>query len=364
MNAPPAAVLVLAAALAAAAPCFAGPAEDLLSVGKKAFADGQYPLAVESFQSVRDDFPESSSAEEAAYLLGVSLFYGGRWSDSLAALSLLGIRYPRSPLLARASYWMGAADLKLGSWQAAFDTLSSFLDNPAGATSYLAGARLYRAIALEGLGRDGEAASVYRQMLADGPAGPNAVEITYRLAGTEFRAGRFSSARDLYGRILLAPVVAPPAAAFPFVRDAVFFTGECELSLGNLGEAERRYRTILSLYPDSPWVEAATFRLADIAWRQRRPTALRQVEDFLDRFPGGSWRGSALRLRADILVDRRRPADAVTDYQRAAALLPDGAEKQSAWYSTALAQLSLGRKADAADSFSRAGSGPSAETAE
>ena len=351
-----AALLVLAAAFPTRA--VADPASDLLSVGRKAFADGQYSLAVSSFQRITDEYPDSASVEEASYLRGVSLFYAGRWAESLSAFSLLGIRHPHSAFLGRASYWVGAADLKLGNWQSAYDSLSAFLKDPASAGPYTASATLYRGVALEGLGRDTEAAAVYREVLSRTPSADQVAELTYRLAGIELRAGRYASARDLYGRVLLS------FTSSPFVGDAAFYTGECELALGNLPEAERRYLTVISLYPESPNVEPATFRLADIAWRQRRDSALRRVEDYLQRFPTGSRRGSALKLKADILLDRRRTAEAVDSYQLAVGILPDGAEKQTALYQMGTAQLSLGRKQDAADSLGRAGTGGSAAVAE
>ncbi|HTZ50436.1 MAG TPA: tetratricopeptide repeat protein [Spirochaetia bacterium] len=368
MRAPASPVLILAAVVAsaviAAAPVFGDPAEDLLSVGKKAFAGGQYQLAADSFQRVRDDYPESAGAPEAAYLFGVSLFYQERWAPCLSALSLLGVRYPKSSLLPRASYWTGAANVKLGNWQSALDALTAFLSDPAasGSPALRSSAVRYRAVALEGLGRDAEAAAVYRQLLDAAPTGPDAAELTYRLAGTELRAGRYASARDLYGRILLAPSSAPGGSTF--VRDSVFFTAECEMALQSFGEAERRYRTILSVYPDSPWVEGSTLRLAEIAWRQGRPAALQQVEDFLARFPDGDWRGRAYRLHADILSDRKRLAEAAADYQRAASALPDGAERQSAWYALGRAEVALGRPADAVEPFRTAAAGPAARLAE
>ena len=349
-------IVVLAAALAV--PSFGAPAEDLLAVGKKAFGDGQYPLAISSFQRVQDEFPESPVAEEAGYLLGVSLYYAGQWSESLSAFSLLGIRHPKSSLIPRASYWIGAASLKLGNYQTAFDSLTAFLQSQGGSNAFRLSTLLYRSVALEGLGRESEAAAGYRELLLDPSVGAYKAEATYRLAGTELRAGRYATARDLYGRVLL------DNTSSPFVRDSVFFAGECELSLGDLAGAEKRYRTVLSLYPDSPYNEAATFRLADVAWRQRRPSALRQLDDFLSRFPGGTYRGSALRLRGDILFEEKKPAEAAAEYARAASILPDGPERQAAWYSLALSQVSLGRKLEAADSFARAASGGSADIAE
>ena len=225
--------------------------------------------------------------------------------------SLLGIRHPKSVYLPRSSFWVGDANLRLGNWQASLENLSSFLA-AAGASPYRLAATFDRAVALEGLGRDAEAGEAYRQVLLDRSAAAYTAEATFRLPGTEYRSGHFAAARDLYAKVLL------DNTGSPFVRDAVFFTGECELALGRFSEAEKRYLTVLSLYPDSPYIESASFRLADIACRQDRPAALRQIDDFLARFSSGAHAGSALRLKGDILVSRKRNADAVTAYAQAA----------------------------------------------
>jgi TolA-binding protein len=352
--------LVLAVfAGAGAVPGFAAPADDLFAVGKKAFADGQYALAISSFERIQNEFPESPTDEEAGYLLGVSLYYAGHWAESLSVFSLFGIRHPSSALFPRASYWIGAASLKLGNYQTALDNLTVFLQRTGESSAFRLSAVLYSAIAQEGLGRDADAAAGYRELLRGDPAAAAyAAEATYRLAGTELRAGRYAAARDLYGRVLLNNT------SSPYVRDSVFFAGECDLSLGNLAEAEKSYRTLLSLYPDSPYLEAATFRLADVSWRQKKPSALQQLDDFLSRFPNGAYRGSALRLRGDMLFEQKKPAEALAEYTGAASILPEGPEKQAAWYSLARAQVLLGMKLQAADSFARAGSGGSADIAE
>jgi TolA-binding protein len=358
-------VAVLLISAAAFAPvAFGSPVDDLLSVGKKAFADAQYALAVSSLQRIQDEYPESPRAEEAGYLLGVSLFYLGKWTDCLSAFdSLLG-GHPDTAYAARSAYWVGAANLKLGNYQAALDNLRASVQESgaaggAGAAGpYRLSAMLYSSIALEGLGRDAEAAAGYREILLDASAQSLAAEVSYRLAGTELRAGRYGEARDLYGKVLLQRV------GSPFVRDAVFFAGECELFLGNAAEAEKRYRTVLSLYPDSPYTEAATFRLADAAWRQKRPSAFRLLEDFLGRFPGGAYTGSAHRLRGEILAEQKKPSAALEEYGKAVSILPEGGEKQSAYYAMARVQLALGRRLDAAESYAHAGTGPSSGIAE
>ena len=193
---------------------------------------------------------------------------------------------------------------------------------------------MYRAMALEGLGRDSEAAAGFREILQDPAAADYTAEATYRLAGTELRAGRWAAARDLYGRVLIdhprarhscrTPFFSPASASFPLAISP-----------------RPRSATVRSSpsTPTLPGSRRATFRLSDIAWRQRRPGALRQLDDFLDRFPGGTYRGSALRLRGDILLEQKKPAEAVAEYSRAVGILADGLEKQSAWYSMGRAQL-------------------------
>ncbi len=238
--------LLALALLLLVTPCFAGTVDDLLMVGKKAFGDSQYSLAITSFQRILNEYPDSALVEEAQYLLGVSLFYVGNWSESLDTLTAFRAHFTDSVLAPRASYWIGAASLKLGNYQAALDTLLSVSGEQDAANPYGLNSALLSGVALEGLGRDADAAVMYRKVLADPAGAPLSAEATYRLAGTELRAGRYAPARDLYGKVLI------DAARSPFVQDSLFYLAECELSLGNLVEAEKRYRTLLSLYPIRP----------------------------------------------------------------------------------------------------------------
>ncbi|HTP57378.1 MAG TPA: hypothetical protein VMM82_00580, partial [Spirochaetia bacterium] len=54
-------------------------AESQLNAGKKAFSDGFYSVAEESFQRVVSAYPSTPQAVEADYLVGVSRFYAGEW---------------------------------------------------------------------------------------------------------------------------------------------------------------------------------------------------------------------------------------------------------------------------------------------
>ncbi|HVP18017.1 MAG TPA: tetratricopeptide repeat protein [Spirochaetia bacterium] len=347
-------------ALFAAVSSSAQSADELLGAGRKAFSDGFYPVAADTFQRVLSDYPQAPAAIEAEYLLGVSQYYAGRWRECLAVLERFRERHPGSGLLSRVPYWLGAAYLRLGS----YETALQYLKAQAGASESSAGAAgenrdeafaqhavLLSGVALEGLGKDAEAGSCYRRVIAGGNA-TLAPEAAYRLAGTEYRAGRFPQARELYGRVLIG---------FPqsqFVRDSLFFLAECDLALGNRDAAEKRFSMVISLYPDSPYREAALFRLADTAYRSRDlAAALRRLDSLQKQFPRGAYRGSGLRMRGDIHFDQKKYEEAIAEYQGSTAELPDGTERQAAWYSLGLADLMLGRKSQAAEAFAKAGGG-------
>jgi TolA-binding protein len=348
--------------------CGADPAADLLASGRGAFADAQYALAVRTLQRLVEEFPESSRADEASYLLGVSLFYTERYEQCLSVLGQLRGRSPNSALAVRAGYWQGAAHLKLGRSEKALEMLKVEAARTGPDAVYRPHAMVLAGAALEQLGRDAEAAPLYRALLAEKSVAGDAVEALrgealFRLAGTEYRAGRYAGAGDMYAKVLL------DYPRSPLVRDSAFFLGECELALGSLAGAEKRYRTVIEVYPDSPYTDTAKLRLAELAARGGRPAdALAQVDAALKRAGAGALsgtsRGEALRLRGDILYDQERYEEALASYTRARELLKEGGARQSVQYGMGLAQLGLGRKAEAAQLFDAARAGTSRDTGE
>ena len=137
------------------------------------------------------------------------------------------------------------------------------------------------------------------------------------------------------------------------------------MSSDNSAEAEKRFRTLLSLYPDSPYREASTFRLADVAWRMKNVSqALLQLDALQKQFPDGAYRGNALCMAGDIHFIQKDYARALVEYDGAIARLKEDAGRQSALYSKGLTLLALGRIGDAQESFAGAAAGPATDIAE
>ncbi len=342
-----------AALIALAAVAWAESADDLARAGKAAFADGQYALAIRSFQALLEDYPASARAPEASYLLGASLYLLDRPAEAVERLEALRRAQPSSPLALQAGWWLGAAWLKLGKPERALPPLEELADAAGADAAWRHRARLLAGAALEQLGRAAEAAAAYRALSAEGPADAVLAEARYRLAGLEYRAGRWTAARDLYAKVLADH----PASAF--VRDAVFFLAECEYALEADVSAEKRYRTLLSVYPESPYRETATFRIAGILARTgRADAAMEQLEAYLAAWPRGAHRSAAWRLQGDVLYGRKRYEDALGRYEKALAVAPDEASRQATRLSMGLAQAALGRRDQAAALLAQAGSGP------
>ena len=184
-------------------------------------------------------------------------------------------------------------------------------------------------------------------------------ESIFLAAGAAYGVADYTRARDLFEKIVLEN------PRTPLVRDSLFYLAECELVLGDNPDAEKHYRTLLALYPDSPFREASAFRLGDIAWRAKNASqSLLQLDQLTRQFPDGAFAGNAFLIAADIHFTQGNYALALAGYEEAFARLSDDAGKQSALYSKGLALLALGRLEGAQQSFGQAAAGTNVDIAE
>jgi len=344
--------------LLCALPARADPADAVFQAGKKAFADGFYSLAMDSFRQVVEEYPGSGRTEEATYLLGVSAFYGEKYDACISTLSAFPRRYSASALCRRVPYWLGAAHFRLGRYSKALESFQEQISRFPDESFYLQHARLLSGISLEELNRASEAKPLYQAVL-NGGVDSLLPEACYRLANSEYRDGRFQAAFSLYMKVVM------DFPSSPFVGDALFYLGESAFGMGNLPEAEKRYKTLLSEYPESVYQEQATYRMAEIRYRDGRLSdAVTLTDKLKSAHPSSVYTGRALRLRADAMFDQGKYAESNAYYAQCLPLLTGEEERQGALYNAALSLSLSGRKEEAVLSFEKAVAGPSAETAE
>ncbi len=288
------------------------------------------------------------SAGEGTRGGALDLFYSGEYSRALEAFASLIPADDRGEAAAESAYWMGACLVKLERFEDALRYLQSAQSRDA-SPDVRRRALLLSGMALEEMGRDAEAVTVYGSLLPDPGAETLVPEVLFRLAGIWFRAGRYEPARESYSRIVLDY----PRSGF--VSEALFFLAEAEVIQGDKAAAERRYLALLSTYPDSKHRETSRLRLAEIALASGKSgDALRLIDGYRKQYPKGTLLGSAMRMRGAILRAMGRSVQSIDAYEAALGLLAGSREEQAARYELAAVLLADGRKSEAVPHFEAA----------
>jgi TolA-binding protein len=94
----------------------------------------------------------------------VALFYAGEYARSRDAFEAFLTLQPRSPLRNRVPYWLGAISLGMGDYDSALEGFNRAAFDGEDPPFYPWHSKLLAGIALEELGREGEAAALYRAL--------------------------------------------------------------------------------------------------------------------------------------------------------------------------------------------------------
>ena len=292
--------------------------------------------------------PSVMSAGEGTQDKAIDLFYSGEYSKALEAFAASIPADNRGETAAQTAYWMGACLVRLERFEDALRYLQT-AQSGSGNQEYRRHALLLSGTALEEMGRDAEAETLYGRLLPDPGAKTLVPEVLFRLAGIRFRAGRYDIARESYARIILEYPLSG------FVSDALFFLAEAEVVQGDTVAAERRYRALVSTYPDSRHRETSLFRLAEIAFSSGKlEDALRIIDGYFAQYPRGTRLGSALSLKGAVLSAMGLFAQSIDAYGTALESLAGSREEQAARYELGCTLLSGGRKTDAVPHFEAA----------
>jgi TolA-binding protein len=312
-------------------PAFAQSADKLFEAGRKAFQDGMYVMAGRNFRQLVDQYPDSPLADDAAYLSGVSDFYLGEFESCVAILDGYARTYPRSENNRRVSYWLGSAYFHLLEFEEALAELRRQVDTYPDEQPYFDTALLLKGMVEERLSDWSAARRSYERLLARDSARELWPEALYRSGGLFLRSAEYSRALTAFTRIL----VEFPSSSF--ADEAVFFAGECSFFLGRYDEAERSFRSAVASEPSLEQWQTALYRLALILAEQgRSEQALETCSELELRFPRSRYNESLARLKADLLFDLKRYADAYEAYEKALEGASSPEERQVIHYNMGL----------------------------
>jgi TolA-binding protein len=278
-----------------------------------------------------DQYPESPLADDAEYLSGVADFYLGEFQACVSTLKNYERKYPRSANNRRVSYWLGSAYFQLLDYAESLEHLRNQVDRYPDEQPYYDHALLLKAMVEENLSDWEAARRSYTRVLSRDSARELWPESLYRSGGIDLGREDYGTALTAFSRLLVE---------FPeseYADEAVFFLGECQFFLGRHSEAERSYRSVLASEPPQEQWQTSLYRLALILSELGRSgEALEFCTQLERRFPGSRYLDPLARLKADLLFDLRRYAEAYDAYQRALDTSAEREERQVIYYNMGL----------------------------
>ncbi len=262
--------------------------EALARAGEARFNLGDHGGALQSFERIERQYAGREVAREALLQKGKLLFRRDRFEEAEAAFRLYLERHPGSEAAPEVEFWRALVPFRRGDFAAARERLLEFAQRRAG-SPLAADAYLRAGDAFYNEGRYLQAEGLYRLVMARFPGHPRAREAAYGLILTRLQREEFAAflqeARrfiDLY-----------PGAGLSIAL--AFQVGEVHLTRGEVDEAHKAYRDVVTRYPEGDLAAHALLRIAGIHRRRRNiDAALDAYETLLARYP-------ASRLRADAL---------------------------------------------------------------
>ena len=169
-----------------------------VTVGEKAFFNGDYESALADYQIVLQDSPDALLRASAKWGEARIYYAGERYNETLTALQTLITEYPDSPYLAQAYFLQGFVFYRLENYPSAADSWQTYLVlRPGYLDAYV---QELRGDALYDAQNYTEALSAYTAAIQS-PALGDDIDLDLKVASTHTKMGNYDSALGLYDGI-------------------------------------------------------------------------------------------------------------------------------------------------------------------
>lgn len=269
---------------------------------------GKHDEAIAGYDRLLKDYPRRSDVPTWQVRRGLALFLKKRYADVVAALQLLLPSLTSKPLVAEASYLVGASQNELKQYDAAQKTLAA------------------------GLAADAR--------------GRHAADTLLALAFAERRLNQSKQAKAHLDQLL------SQFGDSPVLDRARFRLAEDAYADGDFATAAAEYKQVVDKFPNSSLAPNAVYGLA---WTQLSQHdyagAVATLNGLLAKYPTGELTPRARYARALAREQLKQFQPAIDDVQAFLQSSPSGAEKSDALYVLGLCQAGLGQEAEAAKTF-------------
>lgn len=256
-------------------------------------------------------YPDRPERDEVALAAGALRLRRGEAESAVEDLTPLA-KENGGAVRSQAVHLLGAALYALGRDRDALAAVPA-VDPAATSDRWLALAQVWRAAALQRLGRREESAELYRAVVASGQPSPLRAYALAAVAADWDRRGQPDRARDALAR------AGAEAARWGLdgLRDELALASAHALRRARrLTEAERAYADFTRRFPDSPLVAQALYeRGLVLKLLERKEEAARDFESLLKSRPDSAYAGEAHLQLGQVYDDLGRPDAALAHYR-------------------------------------------------
>ncbi|MBK8420009.1 tetratricopeptide repeat protein [Candidatus Villigracilis saccharophilus] len=304
-----------------------------VSVGDKAFFNGDYDAALLDYQIVLQDSPDALLRAAAKWGEARIYFAREQYEDTLAALQTLITEYPDSPHFGQAYFLQGLTHYRLENYQAAADSWQSYLTLRPGYLDALA--QEFRGDALFDAGNYADALSAYTAAV-QAPSLGDDINLDLKVASTQTKLGAYESALALYDGIsarasndfIKAQAAYESALAYQALGQTDAAQGKFRLSVENYWKSPYAYLSLVALLDAGVEVSEIDRGLVDYFYGQY-DVAIQRLDLYIETNPSND--GTAYYYRALAKSSLNHFEDAVQDYTTFITNYPTHPRWEDAW---------------------------------
>ena len=304
-----------------------------VSVGDKAFFNGDYDAALLDYQIVLQDSPDALLRAAAKWGEARVYFAREQYEDTLAALQTLITDYPDSPHFGQAYFLQGLTHYRLENYQAAADSWQSYLTLRPGYLDALA--QEFRGDALFDAGNYADALSAYTAAV-QAPSLGDDINLDLKVASTQTKLGAYESALALYDGIsarasndfIKAQAAYESALAYQALGQTDAAQGKFRLSVENYWKSPYAYLSLVALLDAGVEVSEIDRGLVDYFYGQY-DVAIQRLDLYIETNPSND--GTAYYYRALAKSSLNHFEDAVQDYTTFITNYPTHPRWEDAW---------------------------------
>ncbi len=317
------------------------------------FRVAQWSEAAEFFDRLRNDFPDSPSAAEAALMRGRALEHLGQLEPALAMYCLVTERYATSDRVAEGRWYAALVHEKLRQPQQALELYGKIASDHADFAEL--DAVIYRRACLLQEVNDGSADELFARLRRDFPKSSYVADSTLRLAQSAVAAKKYDEAQTLLEEI------AQPTSPDVVLQQAWHLQGRMAMAREQWDAVEQSLGQLIERFPDSQWAQSAAYLLGEASYRRGNyEQAVERLAALAKKTKGRSepWSAMAELRRAQALAQMKEWAQALEIARAIAERFPQFDEHYEVDYLIGRALASQADFAAARESFANVVASP------